>query len=206
MFFNFVTDKYRNGEVTPENVSLALGAGQLALFKEYYNGGQLVDVSVDALLPFAKTTMIVSNVVGIASLPNDYYHLRALIATSGVQFSPMEHAEISQAVNSQLLPIAQYPRYLAGVNNLQLYPQLLSAATLYYYSKPIDPIIAYMAPTDDYSDPTYNATNSVQIGFAKQYWIEVIMKSLPYIGVNLGDSDVLALGGQFSNQSQQSRG
>lgn len=199
-FFVFVTDGARNGSLSPEQVASALAAGQLALFKQYWGDGpadKLPQSSVDALLPFSISQPITSNSAGVITLPGDYSHIRSFttgVGSSFRKYDPVLDTELQQALNSQLYPVEVYPIYNPVGSTLQLYPNRATNGTLNYYKRPTPPVIGYTVVDQD---PVYNAGASTQLQFDKKYWIEVILKALPYVGVNLADPDVFALASQF---------
>lgn len=191
---NWITDKYLNGFNSPEDISKALDAGQMALFNYFLplkeNGD---DIATTALIPFKTSTSLTSNGSGLLTYPVNYSNTEAIYEDiSGIFTSviPILHVELANAMNSALYPIALNPRYIEEQNGVQLYPKTVQTVDFHYLSVPTTPVIGY---TIVGNEPVYDPTTSVQLQFDVQYWMDVLLRGLPYIGVNLSDQDVIAL-------------
>lgn len=198
-FINFITDKYRNGYLSPPEVSKALDQAQTALWYNYLgkrqNGNEL---SLIALKPFYKTISVVSDSSGLCLYPTLWAETQGVYQTINgqtVSVRQVLHDELQDALSSVIYPIAEWPRFLEQLTGVQLYPNTATTISWHYLSKPTTPVIGY---TNSGNQVVYDPITSVQLQFDTQYWMEVIALSLPYIGVNLSDQEVGSLVQTFS--------
>ena len=183
--------------MTPEEVGYALDMGQQALFKHYRE-----HPNEDALLPFTKETTLTTDSTGFVAVPSDYAHILDIYGVVNgeiVTYEPILHKEVGDALRSALFPIADYPRYVRDSAGLQFYPRAVHTVTLSYFSKPTTPVIGYTTSGNAIS---YNSGTSTQLVFKDNYWMEVILKALSYLGVNLGAPEVFALSQQMDHAEQ----
>lgn len=197
----WITDKYRNGFLAPEDVSKALDNAQLDLYNYFLplkeNGD---DIATTALIPFKKSTPLTSNSTGQVTYPGDFGNTEAIYCDVDGVFTSITsvlHVELMNAVNSALYPITQNPRFIEENNVIQIYPKTLHTVDFHYLSIPTTPVIGYTLVG---TVVTYNPATSTQLVFDPQYWLQIILRSMPYIGVNLTDQDVSSLY-QLANNS-----
>lgn len=193
-FVNFITDKYRNGYLSPEEVSQALDTGQNLLWQHYIGERQKGnELALIALKPFNKVATVVASSVGFATAPSLYAETQGIYKTYlGKKLSVRQiiHNEVEYAVNSYLYPIASNPRFIEADGGINVYPQETHTLEWHYLSRPNTPVIGY---TNVVNQVVYNPLTSTQLDFAPQYWNEIISLSLPYIGVNLSNQEVSGL-------------
>jgi len=190
----WITDKYRNGYLSPEDVSKALDNAQLDLYNYFLplkeNGD---DIATTALIPFKRSTTIVSNSTGALTYPADFGNTEAIYTEIDGVFTSIItvlHVELMNAMNSALYPIVQNPRFIEENNVIQIYPKTAHTIDFHYLSIPSTPVIGYTLVG---SVITYDPGTSTQIEFDPQYWLQIMLRAMPYIGVNLTDQDVTAL-------------
>lgn len=203
-FINFVVDKVRQGYISPEDCSNALDAGQQEFYRYllplYHEFGD--DYAATALIPFKLSIPLASDSGGILAYPDDYGNTEAIFENNGAtSFNTVMHTELAYALDSELYPIAKYPRYLEEASGIQLYPAVLHNVDYHYLSTPTTPVIGY---TDDGNTIIYDPNTSVQLQFSNQYWMQIIQKSLVYVGVNLGEQEVAGLTQLFNQENPQS--
>ena len=193
-FINFVTNKYSNGYVSPNEVSQSLDIAQNMLWNNYIgkrnNGNELALI---ALQPFYNNTSVTSNSVGLALYPSLWAETQGIYIDSPSKKKSIRqvlHNEVDYALRSAIYPIAEYPRYLEQKTGVQLYPSVTTIVDWHYLSKPTTPVMGY---TVTGNEVVYNPITSVQLQFATQYWSEVIALALQDIGVNLANPEVSAL-------------
>ena len=198
---NFITDKVRNGYCTPPDVSIALDLGQQQLHDEYLNWLGRDQNMTNSLQPFIKTVSVTSDINGFIPLPEDFAGMpdSALMDDLYRSFTTINNNEVRHAVSSFLIPITEYPRYLKTDNGLQLYPREQTALDFRYVKKPVSPLIGYSVVGNEI---VYDPNTSVQLGFDSNEYLKVMMKALPYLGVNLSDSDVVGLAAQYNSSTQ----
>ena len=107
--------------------------------------------------------------------------------------------EIYEAKYSTLYPIAQNPRYQEFNGYSQLFPEKVHNVSFKYTRKPTTPVIGY---TVSGNTETYDAANSTQLDFSTAYYGQIILRSLPYIGVNLSDAEISQLVGALNLDKQ----
>lgn len=190
-FFRQLTDKAGKGFLRPEDASSWLEAAQLSLFNTYRVSGTLDNITQSALAPFIVESAFTTP-SGQFTKPTNFAQALRIVNSADIEHTPVLFNEVRDALRSQLEPIDEYPRYYEGGTFIGLYPQKKTAGRITYYRLPVAPVVGYSNNADG-SDVTYNAATSVQLEIPKAYWIEVIIKALPYIGVNLSDSEVYAL-------------
>lgn len=194
----FITDTAINGVVTPDEASRALSTGQQKVYDKYAYSLPS-DTSTDALAPFFPPPVTISaNSVGVATYPADFAHLKGLFTSDGREIKIVLVSELQYALQSQLYPIAEYPRCLKISTGVQVIPQVAQNVTLYYYRRPIDCKIGI---TVTGNAVTYDPTTSIQLEFNSNYWREILYACLPEVGVNLQDKEVAALITQFNPQN-----
>lgn len=191
-FLLFAAGAPEKGVIDPLQAGLALNAGQDALFRFYYTVKG--DTGVEALAPFHRTAPLLTSNTGAAPLPLDHAGSRMFVS-KGVTYTPVGWMEDTNTISkSQLHPIAEYARYDVLNGDLQVYPEIRTSGILFYYAKPKQPVIGFTMSGDD---PVYDATTSVQLEFAKRFWMEVIYRSLPTLGVNLSYEGLIGLSKEF---------
>lgn len=189
-FINFLADKYRNGYLSPEEVSLALSQSQNQVFLNYLgkrqNGNELALV---ALKPFYKKATI-SAISGFVTYPDLWAETQGVyvISSSGTtSVRVILHNELAEALKSVIYPIATNPRYLEQSGGFQLYPSTISSVSVHYLARPIPAVMGYSVSG---TDIVYDPLTSVQLEFDKQYWNEIIELACLSIGINLSDPEV----------------
>jgi hypothetical protein len=193
-FVNYITDKYRNGYLSPEEVSECLDAGQTALWNHHMGERQKGnELSLIALKPFKKISNVTSTYTGKAASPSMYAETEGVFETIGsktVSIKQVLTNELDYALSSGIYPIAQYPRFIEDSDGLQIYPKATHNVEWHYIARPNTPVIGY---TNNVNQVIYDPTTSTQLDFAPQYWNDVVSLALPYIGVNLSNAEVVGL-------------
>lgn len=198
-FINFVTDKYRNGYLSPEEVSTALDIAQNTLWQNYVgkrNSGN--ELALVALRPFYNAITISTDSLGFVAYPTRYAEMQGVYKTiNGVVKDVREvlYNELTQNLNSVIYPIAENPIYVKKQLGITAYPLGIQSLDMEYLAKPTTPIMGYTTNTNNI---VYNPTTSVQLEFDTQYYYEIILLALPYIGVNLSNQEVSGLVDLFS--------
>lgn len=192
-FIRGLTDKAGIGFVRPDDVSKWLEAAQLQLFNDYRELGALDNNTQSLLAPFVKDPVasFTSSAAGHFAKPGDFVQALRVVNNAGKEHTPILHNEVRDAVVSAIEPIADYPRYQEAGNYIVLYPMQVTSGTLEYYRLPTPPVIGYTS--DSSGNPVYSSGASTQLEIPPAYYLKVIIKALPYVGVNLSDADVYAL-------------
>lgn len=165
-------------------------------------------INRDALSPFDKSLIVTPDAVGKYILPTDYRHFQAAYSIEpknqdhceelprGIvrwkMIKELRHFEIAQALNSvNYMPSYEFPNLVFGSNYLIVYPNDLGKIEFVYYSNPLPAKLAY---TVVQNKQVYNATNTVELEWGEDEQRQIIKKVWSYIGMNLGDSELV----QFS--------
>lgn len=193
-FINFIANKYLKGFLSPPEVSKALANGNDMWFNRKLSDRQQGnELGLLALAPFKKQSTITASSSGILTKPGDYAEAEGLfVDINGVLTSIRQvfRNELADAVNSVIYPIAANPVFLENASSFTIYPNQAFSVGLDYISIPTDPAIGF---TVGVNGVTYNPATSVQLQAAKQYWPEIVLYSLPYIGVNLSEQEITNL-------------
>jgi len=198
----FILDKDRNGFASPADVSKALEVGQQTVYDRYYafNYGEN-QASVEALRPFVKVVPQTASATGLLTVPADFVHVLSINSTDDATvYEPVLQVELSDTIKSVLYPIAEWPKYMAISSGLQLYPKTYADVSLHYLARPVAPVVGV---TVTGNQETYDPNTSVQLGFDNKYWVEIIAASLPYLGVNLSDEQVVGLSGVYNQMTKK---
>lgn len=202
-FINFVADKYRNGYLSPEEVSSALASGQTSLWNHFIGERQKGnELALIALKPFSRQASVTSDSLGVATYPTKYAETQG-IYDGNTSIKQIVHNELAYALNSVIYPIASYPRWIEGQGGITIYPNGVKTIQWHYLAYPTAPIMGYTTTTNTV---VYNPLTSTQLEFDSQYWNDVILLSLPYIGVNLGNQDITSLQSLFNLNANNGNG
>lgn len=189
-FVNFITDKYRNGYLSPEEFSWALDNGQSICWNHYMGQRQKGnELSLIALKPFSRSTTVTTDANGLALSPTNYAETQAIYIGSK-SIKQIVHNELEYALSSVIYPIAENQRFIEGQNGVTIYPKQSQDVEWHYIARPTTPVFGY---TTTANRVVYDPLTSVQLEFDNQYWYEVLLLSLPYIGVNLSNGEVSGL-------------
>jgi len=225
-FINFIADKNRRGYLSPEEISQALSSAQVDLWNYYWGLPQTAQslkggapnpdygssqLTIDALSPFRARTQVTPGPEGIIYLYNNsvsyqipnFGHFIGMfkINTSTKQISGIDqylNSEIVETLKSTLYPVTVDSQVFVFENDLiQLYPRTTMpagyAAEVHYIALPSDVVIVYTVTGNTI---TINNTASTPPQFDSTYWVELVARALPYVGVNLSAQEVQALANQ----------
>lgn len=225
-FINFIADKNRRGYLSPEEISQALSSAQVDLWNYYWGLPQTAQalkggapnpdygssqLTIDALSPFRARTQVTPGPEGIIYLydnsvsyqiPNFGHFIGMFkINTSTKQISGIDqylNSEIVETLKSTLYPVTVDSQVFVFENDLiQLYPRTTMpagyAAEVHYIALPSDVVIVYTVTGNTI---TINNTASTPPQFDSTYWVELVARALPYVGVNLSAQEVQALANQ----------
>lgn len=195
--YNFIrqlTDKAGKGFVPPDEASKWLEAGQMSLFNQFRSLGTLDNLTQTALAPFVVSAAFSASATGHFVKPANYVQGLRIVNAEGLEHTPILFNELRDALISQLEPISEYPRYNESGTYIVVYPQDITEGIITYYRTPTAPVIGYTSDADGF--PVYSSGTSTQLEMPQAFWLDIIIKALPFIGVNLGDSDVYALAAQ----------
>lgn len=184
-------------------MSSALANGQISLWNHYIGERQKGnELALIALKPFSRSANVTSTSSGVATHPTRYAETQGIFK-GALSIRQITHNELSYALNSVIYPIEENPRWIEGQGAITIYPNEVHTVKWDYIAYPTTPIIGYTAGLNSI---TYNPVTSTQLEFDSQYWNEVILLSLPYVGVNLANNDITSLQGLFSLNANNGNG
>ena len=173
-------------------------------------------LTIDALSPFRARTQVTPGPQGIIYLYNNsvsyqipnFGHFIGMfkINTATNEISSVDqylNSEIIETLKSTLYPVTDVSQVFVFENDLiQLYPRKTMptgfAAEVHYIALPNDVVINYTITgnTITINNLTTGPNASVPPQFDSVYWVELIARALPYVGVNLSAQEVQALANQ----------
>lgn len=200
----FITRKNQNGNLRPVDFNNSINVAQVAYmdyllgqFQKYIPGRPwaAVDYSQNQdirqrLSPFIPPRVTVTiDVSGRAPYPNDYLSSDAMnygIYKKRVKFIQQDRED--SHINSFIDPITTNPVYLIDEDGFKFYPTDLGTASLSYIRTPT-PMFWNSAP-DIYNRPVYNPVGSSQPEWQELDHLEIVVRALQQLGVNLQLKDV----------------
>lgn len=138
---------------------------------------------------------------GTAGYPNDYIQTDAMYSIYGmssIRYVPQH--KLSTVYNSTIDPIDTNPIYLIKDKGFQFYPETQWQAKLSYVRNPPD--IKWAYTVDDNGREVYDPNNSVDPIWDEVSMMEIIVRSLRIIGVNLQIGAVIQFAQEVKNTGQ----
>jgi len=211
-WLDFMTRKARTGFFSREQKDDALHKAQLGVFASYFAEFLQTQFIHEALRPFRKEHVGQTNAHGLLTYPADYEHAtggrityydNSLQQTFVSGLKIYRDDEIADALNSQVRPVTvQRPIGQLNATGLQTYPRgNIYTITLNYLSTPIKPVYAY---TVSGVVDTWVPEDSVDLQWGETYVMQVMMKALEYLGVNLNSADMVQYANEKVAQTQSS--
>jgi hypothetical protein len=147
--------------------------------------GQNEDIR-QRLTPFISTpvTLTINPVTGISPYPTDYMAQDAMYYGSyNRRVKYIQQDRLDTHVNSRINPISTHPVYLQIDNGLQFYPENLGTAKFSYIKTPTT--ITWGSTTDSYGRKVYNPATSTDPAWYDLDLLDIIVRALSMVGVNL---------------------
>jgi hypothetical protein len=208
--------KNQNGNLNPASFNNIINVAQngymdflLGEFQKYIPGrpfaavefGQNQDIR-QRLSPFIPAPVTLSiNGSGIAPYPTGYLNSDAMtygIYRQRVKF--IQQDRLFSHLNSYVDPIATNPVYLIYKDGFQFYPINLGSSFLSYIKQP--DTLVWGFTLDSNGRPVYNPLTSVQPQWGDLDILEVIVRALSIVGVNLQLNVVEQYSQIIKNQGQ----
>ena len=200
----YIIRKNQNGNLRPQDFNLVINTASISYmdyllgeFQKYVAGRPLAAVEFgqnqdirQRLSPFIPAPInITINGNGYGAYPTDYLNSDAMVY--GIYKQRVKYIQqdrLFSHLNSYIDPIATNPIYLIYKDGFQFYPTDLGSATLSYIKKPATMVWNYTL--DAYNRPIYNPVGSVQPEWSELDQMEVLVRALAQVGVNLQLRDV----------------
>lgn len=212
----YVTGKNSNqGFVSPSDFNNSVNIAQkeyasylLGNFQQYVPGRPEARVEFgqnavirQRLTPIIYNTDLSIDALGFSAYPSDFMQ----VDTMWTYYNYNRIREIQQnqfyaVFNSSIDPVAQYPVYMIENDGFRFFPNDLGQAKMSYVFNPPDMVWGYTL--DGNGVPVYNPATSVQPVWGDASIMEIIVRALRIIGVNLDYNTVSAYAIQVENQGQ----
>jgi hypothetical protein len=135
------------------------------------------------------------DVTGFSSYPSDYLQTDAMWSFYGFQrIRQIQQDSLFSVYNSVIDPISSNPIYLLEDVGFRFYPQSIGQSKLSYVRNP--PNVVWGYTTDPNGLPVYNEALSTQPVWDDASILEIIVRALRLVGVNLDFATV----SQYSNE------
>lgn len=206
----------QQGYVSPDDFNLVINQAQksyvsylLGSFQQYQPGRPTARVEFgqntvvrQRLSPIIYQTNLAIDPFGYAPYPADYLQADAMwVSIYGYErIREVQQNFLYSTYNSVIDPIDSWPIYVIEDTGFRFYPITLGSSRLSYVAQPPDMLWAYTLNPNGI--PVYNAAGSVQPVWDDASILEIIVRALRLIGVNLQYNDVSAYANQIQVQGQ----
>ena len=205
----------QQGYVSPEDFNLVINQAQksytsylLGSFQQYAPGRPEARVEFgqnsvirQRLIPIIYTTNLSIDVTGFSPYPSDYLQTDAMWSYYGYdRIREIQQNQFYGVYNSKIDPIASWPVYMIENDGFRFFPNNIGQAKMSYVMNPPDMVWGYTLDVNGV--PVYNAAGSVQPVWGDASILEIIVRALRIIGVNLDYNQVSGYAVQIENQGQ----
>lgn len=156
----------------------------------------------DSLAPLIYGTVLsVNSTTGIASYPGDYEYVDAMWSYYGfynIKF--IQQDRLDSFYHSRIDPIAQNPVYLIRQEGFQFYPESIGNSRMSYVRNA--PGIHWGYTLDGNGLPVYDPTTSAQPVWSETDMMQIIVRALQIVGVNLQFNTVLQYANDIKTNGQ----
>jgi hypothetical protein len=140
-------------------------------------------------------------VTGIAAFPSDFELVDAMWSVYGVyniRFAQQD--SLNSYYRSSIDPIAENPIYLIQHEGFHFYPENIGQTRMSYVRTP--PSIVWGYVLDSNGEPVYNPAASQQPVWGDMDMMEIIVRALQLVGVNLQMANVMQYANDVKNNGQ----
>ena len=211
----FTGKNLQQGYVSPEDFNRTINMAQkgytsylLGSFQQYIPGRPEARVEFGQnsvirarLAPIIYNTTLSVDGTGFSQYPSDFLQVDAMWSYYNYnRIREIQQNQFYGVYNSSIDPIANYPVYMIENAGFRFFPNNIGQAKLSYVIDPPDMIWGYTL--DGNGVPVYNSASSVQPVWGDAAIMEIIVRALRIIGVNLDYNTVSAYAVQVENQGQ----
>lgn len=196
----FIIRKNQNGNLNPSDFNNIINVAQVSYldyllgeFQKYLPGRPLAAVEFgqnqdirQRLTPFIKTpaTLTINPVTGISPYPDDFQAADAMYyGQYNRRVKYIQQDRVDSHLNSYIDLINSNPVYLMIDQGLQFYPINLATARFSYIGTPAT--MFWNSTNDIYGRPIYNPVGSVQPQWYELDQLQIVIRALLQVGVNL---------------------
>ena len=186
------------GYVSPADFNLTINQAQksyvsylLGSFQTYSPGHSVARVEFGQntivrtrLAPIIYWNTLTVDINGYAPYPGDYLQSDAMFTYSGYnRIRAVQQDSLYSYYNSVIDPVSSNPIYILETEGFRFFPPNLGAAKLSYVTNPPNMVWGYTL--DGNGIPVYSSGTSVQPVWDDASILEIIVRALSIIGVNL---------------------
>lgn len=205
----------QQGYLSPADFNLVINQAQksyvtylLGDFQQYQPGRPTARVEFgqnsvlrQRLSPIIYQTNLVVNGTGYAPYPADYLQTDAMWTSTGYnRVREVQQNFLYSTYNSVIDPVAGWPIYIIEDTGFRFFPITIGAAKLSYIAQAPDMEWGYTLNPNGI--PVYSAGASIQPVWDDSTILEIIVRALRLVGVNLQYNDVSAYANQIQAQGQ----
>jgi len=212
---NFVSNKNQNGNITSENFNLLAKTAQLSYvsyllgsFQTYQPGRPIskVELGQNSVVRQRLSPSIYQYVVSVyangnAPYPADYLQTDAMWSLYGykkIRWADQDRWD--SMYNSVIDPVASNPIYMIKDDGFQFAPENIGNAKMSYVRNPPDIIWGY--DLDSNGRRVYSPVNSVNPIWDDTSSLEIIVRMLAMIGINLQVGALIQYSNDIKNNGQ----
>jgi hypothetical protein len=203
------------GYVSPDDFNLTINQAQksyvsylLGSFQQYMPGRAVARVEFGQntivrtrLAPIIYWDNLTVDPTGFCPYPDDYLQSDAMFTADGYErIRAVQQDSLYSFYNSKIDPVATNPIYILEDTGFHFFPENIGTAKLSYVANPPDMIWAYTL--DANGIPIYDSATSTQPVWDDASILEIIVRALAIIGVNLQLNVVEQYSMAIKNQGQ----
>ena len=188
----------QQGYVSPQDFNLVINQAQqsyatylLGGFQQYTPGRPIARVEFGQntiirtrLAPIIYWTNLTVDGTGYVDYPEDYLQTDAMFTEDGYQrVRSVQQDSLYSFYNSQIDPVEENPIYILEDTGFRFFPINIGTAKLSYVAVP--PQIVWAYTLDANGIPVYDSATSVDPVWDDASILEIIVRALAIIGVNL---------------------
>lgn len=211
----YIIAKNQQGYLTPDEFNLTINQAQrsyqsylLGNFQQYSPGRPVARVELgqnsvvrQRLSPSIYNYILSVDTTGFSPYPNDYLQSDAMWSLYGFKrVKNVQQDSLWSYYGSVIDPIATNPIYLIEDVGFRFYPSSTLAARLSYVRNAPD--MVWGSVDDANGRPVYSPAHSTQPIWDDASMLEIIVRALSMVGVNLQLSAVLQYSEQIKSQGQ----
>jgi len=205
----------QQGYLSPEDFQITINQAQksyasylLGSFQQYAPGRPEARVEFGQnsvirarLVPIIYNTTLSVDGAGFSPYPSDFVQVDAMWSYYGYdRIREIQQNQFYGVYNSVIDPIANYPVYMIENAGFRFFPNTIGQAKMSYVIEPPDMVWGYTLDVNGV--PVYNPATSVQPVWSDAAILEIIVRALRIIGVNLDYNQVSGYAVQIENQGQ----
>jgi hypothetical protein len=205
----YAANKNQNGNIPPDKYNLIINQGQrdyqrwlIGETQTYANGRPVAKVELgnsqrvlQALAPFIDSPATLNIAAdGTAAWPSNMEEVVAMYTTAMGRVKFVQQDSLWAYLDSTIDPVGTNPIYLIQNEKFQFYPITQGSAKISFVKTP--PNIVWAFTLDANGRPVYNAAGSTAPVWSDIDMMEVIVRALRLVGVNLQ----LGVVNQYANE------